>query len=418
MLDDDTIYFPNDNEYENSVPEISAQVFMSSFAKFRAPNNVASFRKGNAGLVREWGSTWSNRTYSRAIQLDREGISADMVRLTRAEDNAATRALHFAIMAFATQWAQGSHLFNIKFGRKLKVLFKMWKAADSIGISPCGSDLKTEVLSRLRVIISKEGPPIYMERAARKVQALQARYNASRRGLGPPVVDRKNPTRAIGNSQFFLNNEHGETAGLLYWFAVMFDTVSSSMNERPVVVPDEDIPHPSGEDLYDYASNQSNERWDIRAFLHDDVENPTYSPKWPCPYEDAAKAVAKAAPVKVLWFRHLCYLQIYRYWNKTYGSFFREMMLDIYSIPARIRSWFFCISCHWNLAALMVADLITFVDENNLGMDTETYTRISSKTAWRIRDAAVKELAELARHSAWHLPYSSEKQMTLYVTVL
>lgn len=434
--------------------------------------------ESSTGLVREWGSTWSNRIYSRAIQLDREGASAHMIRLTPAEDAAATKALHLSIMAFATQWAQGSQrqreqyptIFmppngqspdNIadslaeEFDRSLQhqiwaqakralqdvdelesyrvalaeLIFGLTQKAwtdenddtDSgdMRVTPRDSDLKTEVQSRLSDIISKDGPPIYTERAARKVQTLQARYNAARRGLGPLIVNRNKPKRVTSESQFFLSDDNRETTGLLYWFAVMFDTVSSSMNERPVVVPDEDIPHHSDEDFYDTTTDDPpiNERWDVGVFIHDDVENPAYIPTWPCPYEDAAKAVTKSAPVKVLLFRHLSYLQgilrkgargkrvediisstisLYRYWNKTYGSFFRELMLDIYSIPERIRSWFFCISCHWNLAALMIADLIAFVDNNNLGTDTETRARITGKTAWRIRDAGVKELSELA----------------------
>jgi hypothetical protein len=404
-----------------------------------------------------------------------------MVRLSRAEDIAAKKALHLAIMAFATQWAQGSHRQREKyptifaypnghsphnvanglaeeFDRSLQ--HQIWAQAkkalqdvdelesyrialaelifgltqkpwvdengdldiESIRIHSRGSDLKKEVLSRLNEIISTDGPPIYMERAARKVQTLQARYNAARRGFGSPLVKQNKPTGPAGGSPFSLSSEGKKTAELLYWFGVMFDTVSSSMNERPVVVPDEDLPHHSNEGFYDTTNDQSdelptNERWDIRAFIHDDVENPAYLPSWPCPYENAAKAVTKSAPVKVLLFRHLSYLQsilrkgtrgrrveeiirstisLYRYWNKTYGSFFREMMLDICSIPTRIRSWFFCISCHWNLAALMVADLIAFVDDHNLGVNTESCIRITGRIACRIRDAGVKELSELA----------------------
>ncbi|KAL7809354.1 hypothetical protein V8C44DRAFT_334257 [Trichoderma aethiopicum] len=426
------------------------------------------------GLVREWGTTWSNRIYTRAIQLDRESMSANLVRLTPAEDASVTNALHLAIMAFATQWAQGSHRqreryptgstspgnesdgFAEEFDRSLQhqiwaqakralqdvdelesyrvalaeLIFGLTQKAWSHGpedehaggatkIHSRGVGFEAEIKARLGEIISKEGPPIYMERAARKVQTLQARYNAGRRGIRSSVVD-SNAVEATSNPRFFSSKENRETAGLLYWFAVMFDTVSSSMNERPVVVPDEDIPHYADEDLPDAAAEDEGPlpgRWDVESFVHDDVENPAYKPTWPCPYEDAAKAVTKAAPVKVLLFRHLSYLQgilrrgargktvediiistlsLYRYWNKTYGSFFRELMLDIDSIPERIRSWFFCISCHWNLAALMIADLVAFVDDNGLGTDVETRARIEGKIAWRIRDASTQELSELA----------------------
>ncbi|TFA97757.1 Regulatory protein alcR [Trichoderma ghanense] len=430
--------------------------------------------ENNMGLVREWGTAWSNRIYTRAIQLDRDSISANMVRLTPAQDASVTNALHLAIMAFATQWAQGSHRQRERyptsfaspvdvsdglaeeFDRSLQhqiwaqakralqdvdelesyrvalaeLIFGLTQKAwdhepedrdfgGDIAPHSRGVGLETEVKARLGDIISKEGPPIYMERAARKVQMLQARYNAGRRGLKSSVVN-NDAVEATGTSQFFSSKGNRETAGLLYWFAVMFDTVSSSMNERPVVVPDEDIPHYADEGLDDTAAEDDTPlhgRWDVGSFVHDDVENPAYKPTWPCPYEEAAKAVTKAAPVKVLLFRHLSYLQgilrkgargkrvediisstlsLYRYWNKTYGSFFRELMLDIDSVPERIRSWFFCISCHWNLAALMIADLVAFVDDNSLGTDFETRARIEGKIAWRIRDASTQELSELA----------------------
>ncbi|KAK1241952.1 hypothetical protein MKX07_007775 [Trichoderma sp. CBMAI-0711] len=368
-----------------------------------------------AGLVREWGTAWSNRIYTRAIQLDRESISANLVRLTPAQDASVTNALHLAIMAFATQWAQGSHRqrerypttstssgdesdgFAEEFDRSLQhqiwaqakralqdvdelesyrvalaeLIFGLTQKAwnhepgdrdfgGTTNIRSRGVGLESEVKARLGDIMSREGPPIYMERAARKVQTLQARYNAGLRGIGSSVVI-NNGVEAAGNSQFFSSKENKETAGLLYWFAVMFDTVSSSMNERPVVVPDEDIPRYTDEDLPDTATEDDTPpqgRWDVGSFVHDDVENPAYKPTWPCPYEDAAKAVTKAAPVKVLLFRHLS-----------------ELMLDVDSVPERIRSWFFCISCHWNLAALMIADLVAFVDDNNLGTDIETRAR-------------------------------------------
>lgn len=61
-----------------------------------------------ATLQREWGPSWSNRIYRRTVKLDRVAQSTRMIQLARSEDSAAQKALHLAIMAFATQWAQGS----------------------------------------------------------------------------------------------------------------------------------------------------------------------------------------------------------------------------------------------------------------------------------------------------------------------
>jgi len=59
-------------------------------------------------LGSELGSSWSNRIYQRTIKLDRVARSCKLVNLTHGEDQAVSKALRLAIMAFAAQWAQGS----------------------------------------------------------------------------------------------------------------------------------------------------------------------------------------------------------------------------------------------------------------------------------------------------------------------
>jgi hypothetical protein len=87
---------------------------------------------------------------------------------------------------------------------------------------------------------------------------------------------------------------------------------------------------------------------------------------------------------------------IYRYWEMTYGSFFRTLVDNIDVIPFRIQSWFSCISAHWHLAALMLSDLIDFIDENELGIPFGTQCRSVMRTAAIIRDKTVKDLSDLA----------------------
>ncbi|KAH7120251.1 hypothetical protein B0J13DRAFT_161653 [Dactylonectria estremocensis] len=416
-----------------------------------------------ADLRREWGPSWSNRIYRRTVKLDRVAQSTSMVRLARSEDQAVQRALHLSIMAFATQWAQGSRRqrqryastsddnpledvvdeMSEEFDRNLQRHFweqaqralqdvadvesyrvvcaelifgltqKPWPTDDTpvVVVDPAMfssrngiRDVKTAVLSQLNGIISKEGPPTYIERAARKMHALKYRYDASRRGLGSGHSD-------------VLNSEDKSTVGLLYWLAVMFDTVSSSMNERPVVVADEDCQHSSPQEESPDEDETASGRWKIDVFIQDDLEAPAQFLHWPCSYEAAAEAVTKSAPVKVLLFRHVSYLQnilrkggrghkveeiiksttsIYRYWNMTYGSFFRELVQDFDAVPSRIQGWFVCISAHWHLAAMMLADMVEFVDENNLGVGVTARSRVSSKMASRIRETSVRELSDLA----------------------
>ncbi|KAK7417607.1 hypothetical protein QQX98_004428 [Neonectria punicea] len=427
-----------------------------------------------AALKREWGPFWSNRIYRRTIKLDRVAKSTNMIQLARSEDQAAIRALHLTIMAFATQWAQGSRrqrqryspavddnpLEDIaeemaeEFDRNLQRHFweqaqralqdvsdlesyrvvcaelifgltqKPWSNDDSPGmIDPAMlssshgiRDVKTAVLSQLNGIMSKEGPPIYMERAARKMHSLKYRYDAVRRGLDLSTTG--NGKKAVGG--LTLNSEDRSTVDLLYWLAVMFDTVSSSMNERPLVVADEDCQHSSPQEDPSVAGEMdetSSGRWKIDVFIQDNLEAPGEFFHYPCSYEAAAEAVTKSAPVKVLLFRHVSYLQnilrkggrgqkveeiirsttsVYRYWNMTYGSFFRELVQHFHSVPPRIQSWFVCISAHWHLAALMLADLVEFVDESSLGIEAMVQSRVNSKMACRIRETSVRELSDLA----------------------
>lgn len=418
--------------------------------EFTCPYKTPRWSTDAVDVQREWGPAWSNRIYRRTIKLDRVAQSTSMMQLARSDDKAAQKALHLAIMAFATQWAQGSRRQRQRYGqfdlaedlaaemsdefdRNLQRHFwdqaqralqdvadlesyrvvcaelifgltqKPWSNEDHPSVvDPAmfsrrgGSRIKTSIMAQINAIISKEGPPTYMERAARKMHALKFKYDSSRRGMG-----------GLAESAA-LSGEDKSTIGLLYWLAVMFDTVSSSMNERPVVVSDEDCQHTQ--------ETEETSRWRVNMFIQD-LDRPSQSLHWPCPYDAAAEAVTKSAPVKVLLFRHVSYLQnilrkggrgqrvediirsttaVYRYWNMTYGSFFRELVQRFDSVPARIQGWFVCISAHWHLAALMLADLVDFIDEQALGLDTDAQARAGSRMASRIREASVRELSDLA----------------------
>ncbi|EXK43091.1 hypothetical protein FOMG_05767 [Fusarium oxysporum f. sp. melonis 26406] len=433
---------------------------------YRAPGYVTS----GSYAPTEWGSSWSNRIYRRTINLDHAIQTAKLTRLTRAEDQGAAKAFHLAIMAFATQWAQGSRRqqqrysdedekpedilndINEEFDRNIQrniweqakralqevsdvesyrvataeLIFgltqKPWTRDDEstapknpntlISASP-KVDLKA-LNAELGEIISRDGLPVFMERAARKMHALKFRFDSGRRGVTGPLTSPKN-----NDLLSMMNPEDRGTVGLLYWLAVMLDTVSSSMSERPVVVADADSQHDDADEDLDSTTNG---RWNVPLFIQDSLEQPHmyHTVHWPCSYESAAEAVTKSAPVKVLLFRHVSYLQnilrrggrgekveetiknttsLYRYWNMTHGAFFKELLHDYESVPARLQSWFVCISAHWNLGALMLADLIEYVDENELGEATASQSRLASKMVTRIREASARELSDLAKVS-------------------
>jgi hypothetical protein len=426
----------------------------------RDTNNVAP----------EWGPSWSNRIYRRTIELDRVAQSCKLVQLTRSEDQAASKALHLAVLAFASQWAQGSHRHRERYPTRSldhgedkfvdditdefdRILqHRFWDQAQRalqqvadlesyrvacahmiFGLTqrPWNPDNQSpghemeahgrrfateSVSSQVRDMICGEGPPIYMESAARKMHALKYRCDALEKGLGKQYGSREKGAHGIAA----LSSEDRATIGLLYWLAIMFDTVSSSMNERPVVVLDEDCQHEAQKEMQQAASIDktfARSRWNLDLFVQGSLEE-AHQTHWPCSYEAAAEDVVKSAPVKVLLFRHVSYLQnavrkgahkeqvediirsttsLYQYWNKTHGAFFGELVQNYSAVPQRIQGWFVCISAHWHLAALMLADLLELVDENALGMEDAAYSRITSQMATRMRRHSAKELSDLAR---------------------
>ncbi|KAM5342770.1 hypothetical protein ACJ41O_013736 [Fusarium nematophilum] len=435
---------------------------------YRAPRYDAN----SANALTEWGSSWSNRIYRRTLSLDRVAQSSKLINLTRAEDQAVVKALHLSIMAFATQWAQGSRrqrerypaLADIvederpedfldeiseEFDRNIQrhlweqaqralqdvadvesyrvacaeLIFglaqKPWARDDEESLAN-GPDPfihqgakfdPASTIDEIAGIIDKDGPPVYIERAARKMHALKFRYDSARRG----VTGRRIGTKRADPVSSMSTEDRG-TVGLLYWLAVMFDTVSSSMSERPLVVADADSQHDDAREALEAADTG---RWNVPLFIQDSFEQPS-TVHWPCSYEAAAEAVTRSAPVKVLLYRHVAYLQnilrrggrgdkveeiirnttsLYRYWNMTHGAFFKELLRDYESVPGRIQSWFVCISAHWHLAALMFADLVEYVDENEMGVAHASQSRLCSKMVTRIREASARELSDLARVS-------------------
>ncbi|KAI7972168.1 hypothetical protein EIK77_001734 [Talaromyces pinophilus] len=421
----------------------------------------------------EWGVAWSNRMFHRIRQLDRSAQSAKLIRLTAYENQCASKALSLAVMAFATQWAQGKRRWDGFHGRSRCESFmdhagealgdefeqafqqSVWEQArrelqnvsdlecfrvvfaelifgliqkpssaneydldatiGSATRNPCKS-VSSSILPKIADILVREGPPIFMERAARKIHALKYRFEAYRAGFREGALSCESELDVEVPQG--MGAEDSQTIGLLYWLAVMFDTVSSSTNERPVVIPDQECQHDGAQRAPKGIIERpvTNVRWKLDLYAQDDTERPSIL-HWPCPYEVATRAVARSAAVKVLFFRHISYLQnglrncesglaieeiinttlsVYRYWEITHGAFFRDLTMNYESVPPRIKSWFPCISIPWHLGSLMLANLIDFVDENRLGCDSHREKRLHVDLAARIRRASSIELAQFA----------------------
>ncbi|KAI0481678.1 hypothetical protein F4859DRAFT_529436 [Xylaria cf. heliscus] len=437
---------------------------------------------GNASAQQEWGDVWSNRMYARVIKLDRAAQMTGLIQLTRSEDQAASKALHLSIMAFSAQWAQKSRReqklwssptsesqepdldeeMTEEFDRQIQRTFwwqarkalddcaelecyrvvcaelifgltqKPWdnigaasrRDSDSLPNNPRRPTANAPIMSQIHKLLSKDDPPVFIERAARKVYTLKYRMDAGVAGLSQP--SRTRPGQSASKQPMTISTQDKQTIGFLYWMAVMFDTISASMNQRPVVVADRDCQHDGTDDNIPAEqenggkspARSSDERWAIHLFIQDDPKCPTQPLRWPCSYDAAARAVTRSGPVKILLYRHVSYLQdaiqrgyrgerieeiirnavlVYRYWNTTYGVFFRDLIQNYATVPPRIQSWFFCILAHWHLAALILADLLELVDEAGLGDSRASQVRVASETVENIRGASADELADLAR---------------------
>ncbi|KAI1755938.1 hypothetical protein F4782DRAFT_375502 [Xylaria castorea] len=422
----------------------------------------------------EWDPVRSNSMYRRVKQLDRVAQSTGLIQLTYAENQATSKVLNLVIIAFAAQWAQGrrrkenmsstspgtldpawSEDMADEFADEFEQSFQhsLWEQAkkalqDVAGLESyrivyaelifgliqrpwatsdyprtgfprlCENssirDMKT-LLPQIMEIISQDGPPVYTERAGRKMQALKFHFEANETGSLRSNYDFSSRQQIDAASK--MNSEERGTIGRLYWLAVMFDTISSSMNERPVALADEDCQHDGAYNSPDTIDRPTNYRWNLRLFAQDDPTNPSIL-SWPCPYDSAVKAINRSAAVKVLLFRYVSYLQnnlrkqerghiigeiiqnatqIYRYWNVTHGAFFRSLIENYDTVPVRIKAWFPCIHIPWHLGSLMLADLIEFVDQNGLGTEDASLNRLSLSLATRIRKSSAVELSDLAR---------------------
>ncbi|KAI8953387.1 hypothetical protein F4801DRAFT_537382 [Xylaria longipes] len=429
---------------------------------------------GDASATAEWDPARQNSMYRRIKQLDRVAQSTGLIQLTYAENQATSKALNLVIMAFAAQWAQGHRrrekMFSISLGtldsarsedmtddfvdefeenlqhslweqakkalqdvaglESYRVVYaelvfgliqRPWATSDyprtslpTLSENSGIGDVKTS-LPQIMEIISQDGPPVFTERAGRKMQALKFHFEAHEAGSlrSNYAFSSRQQEDAVSK----VTSEERSTIGRLHWLAVIFDTVSSSINERPVALADEDCQH---DGIYNSAAatdRPTNYRWNLKLFAQDDPTNPS-TLSWPCPYDSAVKSINRSAAVKVLLFRYVSYLQnalrkqerahvieeiiqnttqILRYWNITHGAFFRSLIKNYDSVPVRIKSWFSCIHIPWHLGAFMLAELIEFVDQNGLGTEEASLSRLNVSLTARIRKSSAVELSDLAR---------------------
>lgn len=450
----------------NSVPSTPSSESTSStgMSATPGPNNPQQQFWGTfEDMQREWGSNWSNRIYRRVIKLDRMSHLLGLKRLPPADERKVSAALNAAVMAFTAQWAQASqrstarwppedeHEFRPpdmeeEFDRTLQKSF--WNQArkslsecseiDSFRIvfaeiifgltqkyredaasdtrniidrahgSAQGMDATSETVEE---ILREDTQQVWLERATRRLHVLRRRVE---------LHDRQLRNKRDSEPSAY-DAECRKTIDLLFWLAIMFDTISAAMTERPLTVSDEDSNH--------LALTQSNhhhntmladpsKRWNV--ILAKDQQTKLSSLRWPCTDAEIAQELTDAAPVKVLLYRKVTLLQtlvaravdaraleeaisdtlmVYAHWQSYYSAIFADCVAHHMLLSARLQSWYVCLFGHWLLATLIVAELVEIVDSRGMGDEAEARRRAEEGTVASIRRDTVRLVAALAKAS-------------------
>jgi hypothetical protein len=247
-------------------------------------------------LHQAWSDDWPNRIFARVNNLDRVSGRFRDRPLSTKESEAASKALYFVIMAFASQWAQSSRrskeqhpsmfrngqdgeFFNdtrnrpndyYEFDRVLQETYwnKARKAlldcADvesfkvafaniifSLTQKPMSQEqqanirndsntsseqLETDFESledRVTKIIDEDGPPIYLEQGVRHAHSLRHKLQRREREIA-----KQRP--GVDPTQTVLNEQDRTTVDMMAWLGYMLESLTSAMHQRPLVVADED----------------------------------------------------------------------------------------------------------------------------------------------------------------------------------
>ncbi|KAF2646475.1 hypothetical protein P280DRAFT_386887 [Massarina eburnea CBS 473.64] len=262
------------------------------------------------------------------------------------------------------------------------------------------------MLSRLRIVIEKEGPPIYLEKGLRLLHSLRSRMTMT----GTLSRPKKTPSRKKPHTQADrLENDDRITADLLFWLAMMFDTLSSAMHKRPLVVSLEDSDLPATSEVTKERSS-----YDEYLFSHQRIK----PVRWPCSYAVASSLLCEAAPIKVLLFRKVTRIQsllsrgiqgrkieeavqqaleVYEHWQESYAPFFQDVFDVRNRLPAHLRSWSICVTGHFRLATLLLADLIEIIDDAEASLPSQRRKRHSSDFIAAFRQTNCRSLSDMAR---------------------
>lgn len=301
---------------------------------------------------------------------------------------------------------------------------RMAPNTEDAGIEEC-----EDLMSRLNLAIDAEDPPVHLEKGVRLIHSLRSRMTmcAGTPPLKPRTNRRGRQYRPAANC---VDAADRATVELLFWLGVMFDTLSSALHRRPLVLSDEDsnvyanepkaTTYQTESDVESVIPRSTEGIWDLHLFAHQRTRLQQNVIRWPCSFEQAAALLCDAAPVKVLLFRKVTRIQtllarsyrgerversikaalsVCEHWEKLYAPFVRDCVQYHDTLPPRIQSWYVCLTGHWHLATLLLADLIEIVDDSEFGLESQQIYRASTNFLTSFRQANCRALSDLARCS-------------------
>jgi hypothetical protein len=284
-----------------------------------------------------------------------------------------------------------------------------------------------DLMSRLTLAIDDEDPPVHLEKGVRLIHSLRSRMTmcASTPPLKPRANRRGKQYRPSANC---IDAADRATVDLLFWLGVMFDTLSSAMHKRPLVLSDEDSNLYANEprittdrvqrDVGSIIARSTEGVWDVHLFANQRTRLQQDLVRWPCSFEQASTLLCDAAPVKVLLFRKVTRIQtllargyrgekversikaalsVCEHWERLYAPFIRDCMQYHDTLPPRIQSWYICLTGHWHLATLLLADLIEIVDDAEFGLEAQQAQRTAIDFVGHFRQSNCQTLSDLAR---------------------
>ncbi|KAF1921502.1 hypothetical protein BDU57DRAFT_489331 [Ampelomyces quisqualis] len=281
-----------------------------------------------------------------------------------------------------------------------------------------------DLLSKLNIAIGADGPPTHLEKGLRLIHSLRSRMTmCNDKSRYNPGVARSGKHYRPSTARF--DPADRAAVDLLFWLGVMFDTLSSAMYRRPLVVSDEDS------DIYPDATehgtpgseeslvsfDKADGLWDGYLFAHQNSRLLETQVRWPCGFDQAAALLCDAAPVKVLLFRKITRIQtlltrgahavkiessisaaldVHAHWARLYAPFIQDCIRHHDQLHPRIQSWYTCLTGHWHLATLLLADLIEVVNDSERGIEGALTQRTAEDFVALFREDSCQIISDMA----------------------